>query len=212
MRNNHCSYTGKLALMIYPLRIFLVILCVVFSSSLWAQNFQTGDIIFHTSRSAQSLVIQKATHSPYSHMGLIVQKNKQWWVLEAVQPVKYTPLKAWIARGVDRKYVVKRYHKNLTAVQQQRLVQVAERSLGKPYDVYFEWDDQAIYCSEIVWKAYQHALGIQLAPLQKLKDFDLSDAKVKSLMQQRYGQHIPLQETVIAPQAIFASKQLLIVR
>ena len=70
----------------------------------------------------------------------------------------------------------------------------------------------AIYCSEIVWKAYQHALGIQLAPLQKLQDFDLSDVKVKALMQQRYGKHIPLQETVIAPQAIFASKQLRVVK
>ncbi len=35
--------------------------------------------------------------------------------------------------------------------------------LGKPYDIYFEWDDRAIYCSEIVWKAYQHALGIELS-------------------------------------------------
>ena len=192
--------------------IFLTLLLSVFSSSLWAQNLQTGDIIFHVSRSAQSAVIQKATHSPYSHMGLIVQKNHQWWVLEAVQPVKYTPLKTWIARGVKGHYVVKRYHKNLTTVQQQRLIQTAERSLGKPYDLYFAWDDQAIYCSEIVWKAYQHALGIQLAPLQKLQDFDLSDVKVKALMQQRYGKHIPLQETVIAPQAIFASKQLRVVK
>ena len=116
--------------------IFLTLLLSVFSSSLWAQNLQTGDIIFHTSRSAQSAVIQKATHSPYSHMGLIVQKNHQWWVLEAVQPVKYTPLKTWIARGVKGHYVVKRYHKNLTTVQQQRLIQTAERSLGKPYDLH----------------------------------------------------------------------------
>lgn len=198
--------------MIHLIRIFFSFILAISATGVWAQNLQTGDIIFHTSRSAQSSVIQKATHSPYSHMGLIIQKNKQWWVLEAVQPVKYTPLNQWIARGIEGKYVVKRYHKNLTAVQQQRLVQEAERSLGKPYDLYFAWDDQAIYCSEIVWKAYQHALGIQLAPLQKLKDFDLSDAKVKALMQQRYGKNIPLQETVIAPQAIFASKQLRVVQ
>ncbi|MBW1915217.1 MAG: hypothetical protein JRI86_09795 [Deltaproteobacteria bacterium] len=32
---------------------------------------QDGDIIFHTSRSEQDLVIQKATKSPYSHMGIV---------------------------------------------------------------------------------------------------------------------------------------------
>ena len=30
-----------------------------------------GDILFHTSRSAQSVAIQKATGSPYSHMGIV---------------------------------------------------------------------------------------------------------------------------------------------
>ena len=32
---------------------------------------RSGDIIFHTSRSAQSVAIQKATGSPYSHMGIV---------------------------------------------------------------------------------------------------------------------------------------------
>jgi short subunit fatty acids transporter len=48
-----------------------------------------------------------------------------------------------------------------------------------------------------------------LAPLSKLKQFDLSSPEVKQLMQQRYGQNIPLNETVIAPQAIFASTALI---
>ncbi|WP_265733451.1 YiiX/YebB-like N1pC/P60 family cysteine hydrolase [Acinetobacter sp. ANC 3832] len=59
----------------------------------FAQQFETGDIIFQTSKSAQSVVIQKATHSPYSHMGMIVKKQGKLWVLEAIQPVKYTALK-----------------------------------------------------------------------------------------------------------------------
>ena len=72
--------------------------------------------------------------------------------------------------------------------------------------------DAYIYCSEIVWKAYDQALGIQLAPLQKLKQFDLTDSKVKTLMSQRYGKNVPLNETVIAPNAIYNSKKLIVVK
>lgn len=188
-------------------KLFYLILFLSCSHT-YAIQLQTGDIIFHTSKSTQSQVIQLATHSPYSHMGMVVNKNGKLWVLEAIQPVKYTAFQAWVKRGVGQKYVVKRLHKVLNAQQQAALVQHAEKYLGKPYDIYFEWDDQAIYCSEIVWKAYKHALGIELAPLARLKDFDLTHNKVKSLMQQRYGQRIPLQEQVISPKALFDSKLL----
>ena len=178
----------------------------------YSAGYETGDIIFQTSKSAQSIAIQKATHSPYSHMGMIVNKNGRAWVLEAIQPVKYTALQQWIDRGVNKAYVVKRYQGKLTSNQQSKLIKNAETYLNKPYDIYFEWDDDAIYCSEIVWKAYKNALGIELAPLEKLKSFDLSDPKVKALMKQRYGQTIPLQESVIAPSAIFNSTKLITVQ
>ncbi len=37
---------------------------------------QTGDIIFQISRSSQSKAIQLATHSDYSHTGMLVIRNK----------------------------------------------------------------------------------------------------------------------------------------
>ncbi len=189
--------------------LILIVILSGLSSALYAQStFQTGDIIFHISKSQQSLSIQKATHSPYSHMGMIVNKNNQTWVLEAIQPVQYTALNQWIARGENAHYVVKRLKQPLNVPQKTKLVQNAEKYLGKPYDIYFEWDDRAIYCSEIVWKAYQHALGIELSPLQKLKQFDLKQYEVQRLMRQRYGQNIPLNEQVIAPKAIYDSKLL----
>lgn len=80
--------------------------------------------------------------------------------------------------------------------------------LNKPYDIYFSWDNQVIYCSEIVWKAYNDALNIQLAPLEKLKQFNLNDPAVQKLMRQRYGNNIPFDEKVISPKAIYESKFL----
>ena len=193
------------------MKYFLISLSL-FSVYAHSAQYQTGDIIFQTSKSAQSKVIQKATHSPYSHMGMIVNRNGQSWVLEAIQPVKYTPLQQWVDRGVNKHYVVKRYQTALTAIQQTKLVKNAEGYLNKPYDIYFEWGDDAIYCSEIVWKAYKNALGIELAPLDQLKSFDLTDLSVKALMKQRYGKSIPLQEKVIAPSALFNSKKLVLVQ
>lgn len=191
---------------------YLLISLSLFSVYAHSAQYQTGDIIFQTSKSAQSKVIQKATHSPYSHMGMIVNRNGQFWVLEAIQPVKYTPLQQWVDRGVNKHYVVKRYQTALTAIQQTKLVKNAEGYLNKPYDIYFEWGDDAIYCSEIVWKAYKNALGIELAPLDQLKSFDLTDPSVKALMKQRYGKSIPLQEKVIAPSALFNSKKLVLIQ
>ena len=193
------------------MKYFLISLSL-FSVYAHSAQYQTGDIIFQTSKSAQSKVIQKATHSPYSHMGMIVNRNGQFWVLEAIQPVKYTPLQQWVDRGVNKHYVVKRYQTALTAIQQINLVKNAEGYLNKPYDIYFEWGDDAIYCLEIVWKAYKNAFGIELAPLDQLKSFDLTDPSVKALMKQRYGKSIPLQEKVIAPSALFNSKKLVLIQ
>jgi hypothetical protein len=189
-------------------KIILVLLFSVVQNTFANTNLQTGDIIFHISKSSQSLAIQKATYSPYSHMGLIVNKQNQTWVLEAIQPVKYTALQQWINRGENQHYVVKRYKTNLTGPQKKKLIENAEQYLNKPYDIYFSWDNQAIYCSEIVWKAYNDALNIQLAPLEKLKQFNLNDPVVQKLMRQRYGNNIPFDEKVISPKAIYESKLL----
>src|ERR1043166_8812275 len=71
-------------------------------------TLKDGDIIFQTSRSSQSVAIRRATHSRYSHMGLVLYRSGQPYVLEASSTVRYTPLPAWIARGVGGHYVVKR--------------------------------------------------------------------------------------------------------
>ena len=72
------------------------------------KEFKNGDIIFQTSKSSQSIAIQRATKSRYSHMGIIFENDSELYVYEAVQPVKFTLLREWINRGVDKHYVVKR--------------------------------------------------------------------------------------------------------
>lgn len=113
---------------------------------------------------------------------------------------------------MNQHYRVKRYRTQLTVTQQQKLVQQAETYLNQPHDVYFEWSGNAVYCSELVWKTYKKALAIEVAPLDKLSSFDLGHPRVKALMKQRYGQHIPLNDMVIASRVRFNSEQLIDVR
>lgn len=167
-----------------------------------------GDIIFHASRSTQSRAVQAATHSRYSHMGLVLVRAGKPVVLEAVQPVKYTPLAQWQARGEGGHYVVKRLKAPLPDDAGARLQREATRYLGKPYDLTFEWSDKRIYCSELVWKLYRDALGIELAPLARLDSFDLSHPAVRAKLKERYGARVPLAEPVIAPSALFAAPLL----
>lgn len=82
---------------------------------------------------------------------------------------------------------------------------MAKRYVGKPYDLTFSLSDDRQYCSEVVWKVYFKALGMEVGHRQKLGDFDLSHPAVKAKLKERYGSRIPLNETVISPKAMFDS-------
>jgi len=171
-----------------------------------------GDIIFQTSKSSQSKAIQLATRSKYSHMGMIYKKDDQFYVFEAVHPVKLTPINDWIKRGEKGHYVIKRLKdadEVLTKDVKLKMKQIGERFIGKKYDIYFEWTDDKIYCSELVWKIYKESTNIEIGQLEKLKDFDLSNKLVRQKMTERYGDNIPMNETVISPVSMFNSDKLI---
>ncbi len=176
------------------------------------QKIQNGDIIFQTSKSSQSKAIQLATNSKYSHMGIIYENDGQFLVYEAVQPVKLSPLAEWINRGENGHYVIKRLanaDQVLTSTTLIKMKQVGEKFNGKSYDIYFEWSDDKIYCSELVWKIYKQAVDIEIGQLEQLADFDLSNDIVKAKMKERYGESIPMDEKVISPATMFESDKLI---
>lgn len=178
-------------------------------------KLSNGDLIFQTSLSAQSKAIQLATKSKYSHCGLIFKNGNDYSVFEAVQPVKWTPLEKWIARGQDGRYVIKRLKNAEQILTPQALIKmklVRDSFSGKDYDLTFEWSDDKIYCSELIWKIYQRATGIEIGKLERLRDFDLTNEAVKNKMKERYGNEIPMDETVISPVAIFDSQLLTTIR
>lgn len=178
-------------------------------------EIMNGDIIFQTSLTDQSKAIQLATKSKYSHCGLIYIENGQYFVFEAVQPVKNTPLDKWIARGKNGHYVIKRLknaNEILTDETLQKMKLEGEKFKGKNYDLTFEWSDDKIYCSELIWKIYQRATGLEIGKLERLSDFDLTSEAVKTKMKERYGDNIPMDEIVISPVSIFNSELLMTIR
>jgi Permuted papain-like amidase enzyme, YaeF/YiiX, C92 family len=74
-------------------------------------------------------------------------------------------------------------------------------------------DNECVYCSELVYKAFDRAFGIKLGTVHKIKDYPLTDTAKKILDYPR-GQHcrgekdFDPNEDAIAPQDIFKSPEL----
>ncbi|WP_291134126.1 YiiX family permuted papain-like enzyme [Flavobacterium sp. UBA7663] len=173
--------------------------------------FQNGDIIFQTSQSKQCEAVKIATNSKFSHCGIIFIENGKTYVYEAVQPVKMTLLEDWISHGKDAKYAVKRLRnsdKILTNEVLLKMKSYGKSMNNKDYDLYFEWSDDKIYCSELVWKIYKSGANIELCKTKKLKDFNLDSPIVKSIMKERYGNKIPYNEAVVAPSQLYESNMV----
>ncbi len=173
---------------------------------------QDGDIIFQTSVSSQSRAIQLATQSRYSHMGIVFNRDGEPYVFEASATVRLTPLQEWISHGEHGHYVVKRLENApdvLTEDAVARMVDIGREFRGRQYDQHFEWTDDRMYCSELVWKIYQRALNIEVGDLATLGDFDLTSSVVETIMRARWGDSIPLDQTVISPSVMFDSDLLM---
>lgn len=174
-------------------------------------TLRNGDIVFQTSRSGQSLAIQLATHSVYSHCGIVFFEKGEPYVFEASTKVKSSPLARFIKKGEGGKCVIKRLKSAdslLTPENLKKLKQAGKAYDGKPYDSWFGWADDRIYCSELVFKIYRDALGVEVGATAHLRDFDLTHPEVKRVMRLRYGDSIPMDEIVISPAAQFADKAL----
>ena len=194
----------------YPKYIALIFLLTSCNKN--DSRLQDGDLVFHTSQSSQSQAIQLATKSKFSHMGIVLTLNNKQMVYEAVGPVKYTPLREWIKRGIDGHFVARRLKNAKEVLTPQNLLKfktVAETFKGKPYDFVFGWSDDKIYCSELAWKVYDRALNIHIGSLQLLRDFDLSNPIVSQKLRERYPDGVPMNESVISPEQMFKCDSLI---
>ncbi len=181
--------------------ILVLAFCLSSAATLAASPLKSGDLIFHKSQGPQAAAILEATGSSWSHVGIVFEDQGEWVVAEASMPVRIVPLKHFINRGKNKDYRIYRA-RNLSATQILALRSAVEKELGKPYDLYFEWSDEAIYCSELVYKVFHAAAGIDLGTIQKFSDLKLNGPYVQKLIQQRLkntGRHLNLDEAIVTP-------------
>ncbi|MBQ6613284.1 MAG: hypothetical protein IIX19_06140 [Alistipes sp.] len=193
--------------------IGIMLACVAFLFRSWlieplsAQDtpitdVREGDVIFQTSQSSQSPLIQIGTRSHITHCGIIVMRDGKPYVLETLKTLVLTPLDKFIARGKDGKYWLKRSDKENIKIDYAHY-------LGKPYDLAFSFDNDIYYCSELVYDIYKNQLGIELCKPKQVGDYlilgtDKLD-KIENTMQRR---GITKEQYAVAPVDVFESEYL----
>ena len=167
-----------------------------------AEIVREGDVIFQTTQSKQSPLIQLATRSKISHCGIVVMRNGKPYVLETLNTLKLTPLDKFVARSKGGKYWLKRSDKENIKIKY-------DHYLGKSYDVAFRLDNDIYYCSELVYDIYKKQLGIELCVPKKIDNYLIfcTDRlpKIKKEMQRR---GIKKEQYAVAPVDLFRSNKL----
>lgn len=165
-------------------------------------NIREGDVIFQTSKSQQSSLIQMATRSKITHCGIIVMKDGKPYVLETLKTLVLTPLDEFISRGEDGRYWLKRSEKENIKIKYGNY-------LGIPYDLAFKFDNAKFYCSELIYDIYKNQLGIELCEPKKVQEYLILGCdklpKIEETMKKR---GIVKDQYAVAPVDVFKSKHL----
>jgi hypothetical protein len=166
------------------------------------KDIREGDVIFQTSQSQQSPLIQIATQSTISHCGIIIIKDGKPYVLETLKTLVLTPLDKFIARGKDGKYWLKRSNKENIKIKYGSY-------LGKPYDLAFKFDNDKFYCSELIYDIYKNQLSIELCGPKKVSDYlILGTGKIPQIEKAMKKRGITKDQYAVAPIDVFESVYL----
>ncbi len=167
---------------------------------------RVGDLIFQSlPHGPLTDAIEGATKSPFSHVGIVTRVDDRWMVLEAVGPVVRTGLDEYLRRGRGGGFAVyrfaSRYDDKLDAV-----IAAGAKQLGKPYDFHYDFDDANLYCSELIYKAFQSVTGEELGTVRKLGDLDWRP--YEQLIRTIELGGLPLERRMITPRDLSEAKQL----
>ena len=168
---------------------------------------EEGDIVFQ-SLPHMDLVdaIEGITGSPYSHCGVVVKDGDAWMVVESIGTVRKTPLFQWVRRGRGAgkfaAYRLKEEHRpNIP-----KFIAAIEPFMKRPYDFRYRMDDEYIYCSELVYKAWQNATGGELGVLKKLGEMNWKPYE-DTIRKYEEGDP-PLEREMITPRHLSEATQL----
>ena len=167
---------------------------------------QEGDIVFQSLPTLGLVkIIEGVTESPFSHCGVVVNREGRWKAFESIGNVHETSLHAWVSRGRGTRFCVYRlkpeFRKHIPA-----FVKALDKYAGRPYDFDFQMDDGYLYCSELVFKAFRDASGIELGKLMRLGNLNWKPWEQQ--MRDYHGGDLPLDRIMITPRHLSEAEQL----
>ncbi len=168
---------------------------------------QEGDIVFQSLPEGPLVdAIEGITGSPFSHCGVVIKNHAGDWVVsEAIGEVRETPLHLWVVRGRGARLDVWRW-REMTSRDPQTLKAALTTYLGRPYDFRYAPDDGAIYCSELVFKAYRQAYGVEFGTWEKLGELDWRPHE--AFIREMENGALPLDRPMITPVGLTRSPLL----
>jgi hypothetical protein len=166
-----------------------------------------GDVVFQSLPHADLVdAIEGITHSPYSHCGVVLRDEGRWVVIESIGNVHETPLFSWILRGRGGSFAAYRldtkYAPQVASFKKALLVYS-----GYPYDFDYNMDHpDGVYCSDLVFLAFQKATGEKMGKLQRLGDLDWR--AYRSFIAGQTNGQLPLDRVLISPASLAQAPQL----
>src|SRR5687768_1995668 len=150
--------------------LFLLFTLAFFQPAALAQSkfeLQNGDLLFQDLDcgglcDAIESVTTGYKNATFSHVGIVkIGADGKVSVLEAIgKDVHYTPLNTFLNRQLDSenkpKVAVGRFKKEYRHLISKAFT-ASEKYLGKPYDNVFAIDNDAYYCSELVYYLFKDA-------------------------------------------------------
>ena len=173
----------------------------------WNYSPKEGDLLFQSLPHSRLVnAIEGVSESPFSHCGIVGKQDGKWVVFEAYRAVETTPLKEFIFRGRKQGFAIYRlksaHRKHIPATMER-----VQAYVGRPYDVRYRMDDEHIYCTELIYKAFRDSSGgQQLGSLVRLGDLNWQPYE-KSIQHFERGP-VPLERQMITPRQMALAKQL----
>lgn len=169
---------------------------------------QEGDVVFQSLPHGDLVdAIEGITHSPYSHCGVVLRNDKnQWVVIESIYNVHETPLFLWELRGRGGNFAAYRldskYYQLVSHFKQDLLAYA-----GRLYDYNYDMtQDQSVYCSDLVYLAFDKASGEKMGTLDKLGNLDWKP--YEQVIKTEQEGKLPLDRIMITPASLARAPQL----
>lgn len=164
------------------LHFLVLFLFPLFAQEIDHSKLKSGDVILLPLNCQLCRAIMLETSSVYAHSGIILKKNEEWYVAEALGSVRLVSLKSFVKRAWNQ-YPLKIVR--LKELQQRFLTSkeshqdFSDKALELfstqfehlSFDHEFLWDNRDIegkesyYCSEFVAKFLNHFIKNKITPL-----------------------------------------------